>query len=340
MQRKDEILAKKAKLAELRRQREERERKQKELSRRDESGEASNELASTPPSRIPDRENLDRFIDDLVGDRRSSLANQAGTSSPASRSRPTSTADAIEGTSEPISQPVVQIPQAQTASAATQTLSTAPTVTNFEFAPTPLPELQAPFRDVQIQPPGIRTPPRRKASLSQFSDADSGSDLSFTQSPRKTKRLSRRQREREEELRQNLRKEIEEELRVAETAKAEATPSESKYPARPLTNEELNAVTASDDFLDFVERSSKVIERALDQDYNVLADYAQDGVTGADSDEDDGAFGRAKGKRGRRVRQVAQFYDERWSKKRMISDIDFSPKVGCAPVVLVIWLLI
>ena len=37
MQRKDEILAKKAKLAELRRQREERELRQKELAKRDSS---------------------------------------------------------------------------------------------------------------------------------------------------------------------------------------------------------------------------------------------------------------------------------------------------------------
>lgn len=44
MQRKDEILAKKAKLAELRRQREEREKKQKELSGRDASGEPFTEV--------------------------------------------------------------------------------------------------------------------------------------------------------------------------------------------------------------------------------------------------------------------------------------------------------
>lgn len=85
-------------------------------------------------------------------------------------------------------------------------------------------------------------------------------------------------------------------------------------------------MTASDDFLDFVERSSKVIEKALDQDYDILADYSLDEVAALDSDEED-AYGRAKGKKGRRLRQIAQFYDERWSKKRMISDIDFSPKV-------------
>jgi hypothetical protein len=100
----------------------------------------------------------------------------------------------------------------------------------------------------------------------------------------------------------------------------------SKSPARGLTDEEVNAVTASEEFLDFVERSSKVIEKALDQDYDVLADYALDGADGIDEDEDEG-YGSSVGKKGRRIKQVAQFYDERWSKKRMISDICFSPKV-------------
>ena len=100
----------------------------------------------------------------------------------------------------------------------------------------------------------------------------------------------------------------------------------ANFPARALTDEEANAVTASEDFLDFVERSSKVIEKALDQDYDVLADYALDGADGIDEDEDEG-YGSSTGKKGRRIKQVAQFYDERWSKKRMISDMCFSPKV-------------
>ena len=100
----------------------------------------------------------------------------------------------------------------------------------------------------------------------------------------------------------------------------------SNVPARGLTDEEVNAVTASEDFLEFVERSSKVVEKALDQDYDVLADYALDGAE-VDSDEDEG-YGSSRGKKGQRVRQIAQFYDERWSKKRMISDMNFSPKVG------------
>lgn len=74
--------------------------------------------------------------------------------------------------------------------------------------------------------------------------------------------------------------------------------------------------------MEFVERSSKVIERALDQEYDILADYALQGGAGMD---DDDVYGTTGGK-GRRVKQIAQFYDERWSKKRMISAIDFSPK--------------
>lgn len=216
--------------------------------------------------------------------------------------------------------------QRQTASVATQTLSTTPVTVNYEFVPAPLPASEVLSYSKAIQTSDFGSPPRRRKSLEDSQGSDSDASPSFSKSPRKLKHRSRRERGREEELRQNLRREIEEELKAAQKPSWDVTSVEPKYPARPLTNEELNAVTASDDFLDFVERSSKVIERTLDQDYDVLADYALDGVIGVDSDEDD-VYGRAKGKKGRRIRQIAQFYDERWSKKRMISDIDFSSRV-------------
>lgn len=129
--------------------------------------------------------------------------------------------------------------------------------------------------------------------------------------------------EREEELRGKLRKEIEEELRQlhledgdTETMKGD---TEKSFFARELSDEEKTAITASDEFLDFIERSSKVVERALDMEYDVLADYGL-GVSAEDEDQT-----------GRRLKEVAQFYDERWSKKRMISDINFSPKVYIIP---------
>ena len=176
------------------------------------------------------------------------------------------------------------------------------------------------------QPTPISEPrpsPRHRHQSTIYSDSDSA------QSPsRKSKRLSRREREREEELRRNLRREIEEELKaVKEADTADAPPAaQARYPSRALTSEELNAVIASEDFVDFVERSSKVIEKTLDQEYDVLVDYGLAGVEGSNEEEDEG-YGSSKGRRGRRMKEVAQFYDERWSKKRMISDLGFSPKV-------------
>ena len=171
--------------------------------------------------------------------------------------------------------------------------------------------------------PEPRSSPRRKPQTTSYSDSDSA------QSPsRKSKRLSRREREREEELRRNLRREIEEELKaVKEPEAADAPPAtQARYPSRALTSEELNAVIASEDFVDFVERSSRVIEKTLDQEYDVLVDYGLEAAEGLNEEEDEG-YASSKGRRGRRMKEVAQFYDERWSKKRMISDLRFSPKV-------------
>lgn len=246
-----------------------------------------------------------------------------GISSPSTRkNRPTSTAADVTKAEHDT---VTEAPQAQTTSIATQTLSTVPAVVSYEFLPTPTPAPEVISYSKAIQTSDFGSP-GRKDSRRGFHDSDSDDSPSLDRSPRKSKRRSRREREREETLRQNLRKEIEEELSAAKKPVSDVATTEARYPARPLTNEELTAVTVSEDFLDFVERSSKVIERALDQDYNVLADYSLDGVVGVDSDEEE-ITGRGRSKKGRRIRQVAQFYDERWCKKRMISDIDFSSRV-------------
>lgn len=91
--------------------------------------------------------------------------------------------------------------------------------------------------------------------------------------------------------------------------------SKAGFFARELSEEERAAISASEEFLEFIERSSKIVERALDMEYDILADYGID----ANGDSEDAT--------GRRLKQLIQFYDERWSKKRMISDIHFSPKV-------------
>lgn len=128
----------------------------------------------------------------------------------------------------------------------------------------------------------------------------------------------------DEILREQMRREIEEELRLiqdnAETSGKPLTTgvgANGSIFARELTDDEKAAIVKSEDFVDFLERSTKVVERALDLDmeYDILADYGQ----GVNGDEETQSGGR--------IKEVARFYDERWSKKRMISDLHFSPKV-------------
>ena len=269
----------------------------------------------------------------MVGDGRPGSVGprDSGAASPAARgSRPSSVLSSGQLTGDAVYQSPstpVKITQAQTSTASTQTLSTVEVSINYESSHAPKSETLS--YSVGIQTTESWSPPRQHHASYGFSDSEDDRSQSATHVSRTPKRYSRREREREEELRRNLRREIEEELKAVKSPTSKA-PSEHikqhNVPVRGLTADEMNAVTKSEEFLDFVERSSKVIERALDQEYDVLADYALDDLNEFDEDEDEG-YVSSRGKRGRRIKEVAQFYDERWSKKRMISDINFSPKV-------------
>lgn len=325
-QRRSEILAKKAKLAELKRQRELRTR---EISTSRQSIGGSSDLIAPIASRAENREELDKYISSILvsGDKsRPGSTGPGGAGSPAGKgSRPNSVLSAGELSNENSEPSTSQFQHPQNLSISTQTLSTIPLSTVYEFAPSPVKEVFSYSKAIQTTEEWGTQISRPKAF--EDSDDDDG-EVPITSTP--NKRLSRRERTREEELRENLRKEIEEELKATRDLAVDgpltliSQNNAANFPARALTTEELNAVTSSEDFMDFVERSSKVIERALDQEYDILADYALTGANGIDDDDDE--YGNTRGKVRRRVKEVAQFYDERWSKKRMISDIKFSPK--------------
>ena len=94
-----------------------------------------------------------------------------------------------------------------------------------------------------------------------------------------------------------------------------------------ISEEEQTRILTSDTFYDFLSRSSKIVERALDEDYDVLVDYTMDVeanqylspltpiLTCRTSDETD------------KIKQVISFYSEQWSKKRSVTSLDWSPKV-------------
>jgi dynein intermediate chain len=345
-QRRDEILAKKAKLAELKRQREL--RKQESANRQSLTGSPLGEVRlvlrlhficpttanhrtqvlSPTPRRSEDidrRTDVTNLINSILGESRPG-STQPG--SPAARAtRPTSVVSAGQLSSDNEA-PSTYHPPAGMVDREMQTLSIGPLATVYEFDGQVTNEVKR-EKEVITYSKGVQasidwSPPKSRA----VGGSDSERDDSPTRSP-KSKRLSRRQKERDEEIRAQLRREIEEEIKAIQQAPQDGAAhagSDDNFPFKSLTTEELTAVENSDDFIGFVERSTKVLERALDQqlDYDILADYALGGLHVDDEDE---GYGSSGGKKGRRIKEIAQFWDERWSKKRMVSDISFSPKV-------------
>lgn len=136
---------------------------------------------------------------------------------------------------------------------------------------------------------------------------------------RSRRRSSRKQQDTDEEIRARIRQEIEEELHAIQNGETNhRQPSaQQRFPLRQLTVPEVNAVTTSNDFQAFVERSAKVIERALDEEYDLLTDYS---LSTAANTEDDYAS-----KTSRTLREVLQLYSHDHAKRRMVTDIHFSP---------------
>lgn len=273
------------------------------------------QIVSPVPSRADSRAELDSLISRLV-DRPASSSYKDGDGPSRRGSRPNSvlSASQLSGeNTEPLSPPV----RAASQSIATQTEASGPAIPE-PAAPAPEPKKETVTYSKAVQTDELPPlPPTITDGARDSEDAPSSPS---------SKRLSRRERERDEEIRERIRKEIEEELQAAQVdangnAAAASSSSQLRYPLRTLNDDELNAVTSSDDFLDFVEKSSKVIERALDEEYDILADYELGGVNAEDEEDDE------YGNKRRGIKEVTQFYDERWSKKRTISDLSFSPKV-------------
>jgi dynein intermediate chain, cytosolic len=202
----------------------------------------------------------------------------------------------------------------QDASADTQELSFTELTTVYEIPVESKPEVITYSKGVQTSEPW---------ELVQDGSDEAEVDDVARSASRRRRKLSQRERDLEEEqIRQRLRQEIEEELQAVHLH-GDVEPDKERYPIRSLAPEELAAVTNSNDFLDFVERSSKVIERALDEEYDLLADYALQG-RGLDEDADDIDF---VGRKGRRIKAVASFeLQDAMGTKRMVSSIDFSTK--------------
>ncbi|XP_067267378.1 cytoplasmic dynein 1 intermediate chain 1 isoform X4 [Chanodichthys erythropterus] len=91
---------------------------------------------------------------------------------------------------------------------------------------------------------------------------------------------------------------------------------EGKSHPRELTEEEKQQVLHSEEFLIFFDRSIRVMERALAEDSNIFFDYS-----GRDLEDKEGDL---QGSSSLSLSRL--FYDEHWSKHRVITCLDWSPQ--------------
>ncbi|KAF8971998.1 hypothetical protein BGZ46_010173, partial [Entomortierella lignicola] len=121
----------------------------------------------------------------------------------------------------------------------------------------------------------------------------------------------------EEEIRKQIKEELAEEERLRqEILEAERLEKEEAVPQEipELTDEERKAIIQSAEFVEFVDHSSKILERAMGERYDFMKDY----TLGLDDEAED--------LNGNRMRLVSSFHDDRWSKNRSVTDVSWSSK--------------
>uniref|UniRef100_A0A3P9I4L9 Dynein cytoplasmic 1 intermediate chain 2 n=1 Tax=Oryzias latipes TaxID=8090 RepID=A0A3P9I4L9_ORYLA len=131
-------------------------------------------------------------------------------------------------------------------------------------------------------------------------------------------------RERADENSQNsLKDEEEEEEEIAAPQPKEEIPSEKvdqkeeeEAPPHELTEEEKLQILHSEEFTNFFDHSTRIIERALSEHVDIFFDYVGQGLDEKESEIQAGA----------KLSLNRQFMDERWSKHRVVTCLDWSPQ--------------
>nr|SVE75042.1 EOG090X03UT [Daphnia dolichocephala] len=102
---------------------------------------------------------------------------------------------------------------------------------------------------------------------------------------------------------------------VEEAAFKQEGQAQSK-PARELSEEEKQMILMTEDFQRFFGQSSRIIERALSEQVDIFMDYT--GTSETDNNVDD--------RSGYKIHLNRCFYDERWSRNRCVTCMDWSPQ--------------
>lgn len=90
--------------------------------------------------------------------------------------------------------------------------------------------------------------------------------------------------------------------------------NDNKAPPHELTEEEKQQILHTEEFLSFFDHSTRIVERALSEQINIFFDYS-----GRDLEDKEGEI-----QAGAKLSLNRQFFDERWSKHRVVSCLDWS----------------
>ncbi|XP_016339340.1 cytoplasmic dynein 1 intermediate chain 2-like isoform X1 [Sinocyclocheilus anshuiensis] len=115
--------------------------------------------------------------------------------------------------------------------------------------------------------------------------------------------------------------EEEEDLAVTQPAlenqdEKDSQKEEEEAPPHELTEEEKQQILHSEEFVTFFDHSSRIVERALSEQVDVFFDYS-----GRDLQDKEG-----ESQAGAKLSLNRQFADERWSKHRVVTCLDWSPQ--------------
>ncbi|KAI0084486.1 WD40-repeat-containing domain protein [Irpex rosettiformis] len=296
-QRRQEIEAKRARLEALRAERAERERARR----------AGNSEAGTPtrihsplPVQSTSRQNLDDLVRDVLGETSSTTGSMPGT--PILRNGTPIVAGAM-----PSSRSVGSVSGRISRQSTSDSVNGGTDhVMDREITPRFIPDL------IDIEQELFELPQKERVSYNKEVQTMSFDEDEKAQGPS------------EEEIRERVLKEREaaeaERLKELEEL-SEQLDKEIEIEIREMTEEEKTSTLVQPEFLDFLEHSTKIIQRALNDNYDYVRDYTIGTETGTDDSE------------GRRVKRVCAFYDERYGKNRSITDVDWSPKypeLSCA----------
>ncbi|GAA5873756.1 hypothetical protein JCM16303_002578 [Sporobolomyces ruberrimus] len=320
--RRAEIAEKRARLAALKQARQDREqstRQQLASSSTTPSGTLTDRDDSRPNSRIGGGNKQDEIESLLRGvgvppTPRTSIGPGADTTPERStagddpRSEPTQTTTEIETPLQPIPSSEADIPPETDESAPSPTLPPPP-------PPPPAPNPKVVY-DKSIQ----TTPDLFPYSPTTASTSSGAQTRNYNNEDEEGESGGGAGRETSDELRSRIISELEaerlqldrdilEEKRLAQLAYDETL-------KKGLSPPELETIFSSPGFSEFLQDSTKVVQRALSESYDYLRDYT---ITDEEGRED------AEGKR-QRVRLLGAWRDEAWGKGRSVTAVDWSPK--------------